>query len=550
MLMALSSMTVLAQDNNNGKGKFKDVPDNHWAKEYIDLMSQLEIINGYDNGEFRPNNNVSKAEFAKMMVLTLDLNLENPSTPYFTDVAKNDWEYKYVETAKPYMTFWETSLGRQFRPDTISVREDMAVAIVRGLGLNVNDTDLSVLNGYTDQNDISTNLRAYVATAINEGIMIGNNNQFDPQGNLSRAEAATLLARLLVEEKVVFDEGVKTVIDDFVESSNTPTLSANVRASDVKLEWSKVNADKFKYYKVAISEDNDNPNYPNIGSFVPLSGATNTAYELENGMSHGGLVLKGGESYYVAITAVFESGKYTSNVVEVTIPGEYEEPNESDRTPELEFEVREEYGDVVLEWSEVASQGFKYFKVVASFDDPSPIYPEDGYFKATSDTRWELTTGDSNNKGLTLEGGKTYYVAITAVYGDGKYSSNVVQITMPGEYVAPSASDLTPTLSYDVETNGVKLNWTQVPGSGFKYYKVVLSQTKENPYYPDYGYLKYISNVAETSFFVQEGQGYNDGSKGGIGGVVEDEGYYMTITAVYNSGKYTSNSVWVTVPDK
>ncbi len=553
-VMMLSATSVMAQDNNNGEGRFKDVDDNHWAKEYIDLMSDLGIINGYDGSIFKPNDTVSKAEFSKMMVLTLNLDLINPSTPYFVDVDRDDWEYKYVETAKTYMTYWATAVGNQFRPDTVAVREDMAVAIVKGLGLNPDATDMSVLDTYTDAGTINTNMRKYVATAINEGIMIGSNNQFDAQGSLTRAQAATLLARLLVEEKVVFDEGVKVVIDDFVESSNTPKLVAVENTGEVVLEWSKVNADRFKYYKVSISEDNATPNYPNIGAFVPVSGVTNNRYVLENGMGHGNIVLKGGESYYVAITAVFnDSDYYTSNVVEVTIPGDYVEPSAEDRTPELAFDVRSEYGDVVLEWSEVPTQGFKYYKVVASYDEPNPIYPGDGYYKAlgAGSNRWELTTGDTNNKGLTLEAGKTYYVAITAVFGDGDqyYSSNVVRITMPAKYVEPGVGDKTPTLTYTKKDDRVRLNWTQVPSSGFSYYKVVLSQNFEKPFYPDHGYLTYISNASTTSYDVMEGASYNDKTYG-IGGVVEDEGYYMTITAVFNDGKYTSNSVWVSVPDK
>ena len=94
------------------------------------------------------------------------------------------------------------------------------------------------------------------------------------------------------------------------------------------------------------------------------------------------------------------------------------------------------------------------------------------------------------------------------------------------------------------------MNWTQSPSSGFSYYKVVLSQTEDKPYYPDYGYLTYISDSSKTSYMVYEGAGYNDGKLSGIGGRVEDEGYYMTITAVYSDGKYTSNSVYVEVPDK
>ncbi len=453
--MVVSGTSVLAQVSS--ATCFDDVPDHHWAKGAIKLMEAKGIISGH-NGDFRPNDSVSRGEFSKMLVKTLGLTEISPNTPSFTDVRTSDWEYTYVETAKNYLTGFTSGTGFRFKPDEASVREDMAVAVIKGLYAkgevgNPDDTNLEVLDRYKDQSSVSPNLRKYVAAAINEGIMVGDENLFSPMGNLTRAQAATLLARLIDDEqKVVFDDEGKVVIGDATEDTTS----------------------------------------------VPVT------------------------------------------------------PNS--KTPVLEKVVRD--NDVVLEWTQVPSTGFKYYKVVVSEGDSSPSYPDNGYAKAISNVesnRLEIASGDSYNGGDiggVLKGGKTYYVAITAVYSDGKYTSDVERMTMPGSYEAPNVGNRTPALSYDVETNGVELNWTQSPASGFSYYKVVLSQTKENPYYPDYGYLAYISDAGKTSYMVYDGAGYNDGSKGGIGGYVEDEGYYMTITAVYNDGKYTSNSVYVTVPDK
>lgn len=551
-MLTLSSVSVYAEGSEN-TDKFTDVDETHWAYDYIYLMSDLGIINGYDDGSFKPSATVSRAEFAKMMVLTLDLDTSNPpNTPYFIDVDKSDWEYKYVEAAKGYLTGFTSTFGMKFKSDNPAVREDMAVAIVRGLDLAV-DSDNSVLDGYSDADEVSTNLIPYVATAIEEGIMIGSGGEFEPQGNLTRAEAATLLARLLVDEKVVIGEDIKVVIDDFKSDSKTPVLEAVATDAGVVLEWSKVLADNFSYYKVVVSQTSSTPNYPNVGDALPLSGVDNNRYVLESGNSHGGAVLKGGESYYVAITAVYGGEYFTSNVEYVTVPGEYVEPNIGDRTPVLDYEVRNEFDDVLLEWTQVPSDGFKYYKVVCSKSDSSPSYPDDGYAKYISDassTRWELTSGDSYNGGDVggaLKGGETYYVAITAVYNDGKYTSNVKTITIPGDYEEPDTSERTPYLEASVESNGVELEWTKTSSSNFSYYKVVLSKYDSKPSYPDDGYLVYITDSSDTDHFVQELQSYHGGD---FGGTVQDETYYMTITACYSDGKYTSNTVTVTVPSK
>ncbi len=118
---------------------------------------------------------------------------------------------------------------------------------------------------------------------------------------------------------------------------------------------------------------------------------------------------------------------------------------------------------------------------------------------------------------------------------------------IPGDYVEPDTSSLTPTLSATVKDNGVMLDWTKTSSDNFSYYKVVLSKNDSTPSYPGDGYLTYISDVNDTDYFVQELQGYNGGD---FGGQVQDETYYMTITAVYKSGKYTSNTKTVTVPSK
>jgi len=448
LTMFLSMITVSGQESTG----FKDVAENHWARHDIELMAKKGIINGYE-GRFRPEDTVARDEFAKMLVKTLGLEEKVPSTPYFDDVKKSDWAYTYVETARNYLTGFTSSTGYRFKPDEPSVREDMAVAVIKGLYdkgqvSDPNKTDISILDRYSDETSISTNLRKYVAAAINEGLMVGSNGEFDPMGHLSRAEAATLLARLIDdEEKVVFDGDNKVVISDTTTSdaisNQKPSLEKTVGNQGVVLDWSQVGASGFKYYKVVLSKSDSTPSYSENGYAIAISDVSNTRVELKSGMAYNG-------------------------------------------------------GDL----------------------------------------------------GGVIKGGETYYVAITAVYEDGKETSNVVSVTIPGSYTEASDESRTPVLTYSMGTSGVELKWSQVPEDGFSYYKVVLSQTKEKPYYPDYGYLTYISDPSITTYTVQEGKGYNDGSKGGIGGEVEDESYYMTITAVYSNGKYTSNAVFVTVADQ
>jgi len=440
--MMLSSISASVSAQGRQKHEFKDVNQNHWAYEKIQMMVEYNIINGYADDTFRPELTVSRAEFAKMMVLTLNLEVYNPKTASFADVKKGHWAYPYVETGKYYLTGFKTSGGIFFRPDRVAVREDMAVGIIRGLGINPDKTDMSVLDSYTDKNAIAPNLRKFVAAAINEGIMIGNNNKFAPKAGLTRAEAATLLARLIEEEKVVFDQEEKVTFDQIKEkATRTPTVEVKIVNGQAKISWTQVPSEGFKYYKVVISKNDSSPSYPSNGYQAAISNVTTTS------------------------------------------------------------------------------------KVIGSGD---------GY--------------NSGDFGGVIKAGETYYVAITAVYHNEKLTSNVETMTLPGTYEAPDESKRTPTLSYSIKNNGVKLNWTQTPKDGFKYYKVVLSKNNATPKYPDDGYATYISDCYTTSYFVQEGTSYH--GNGDFGDKIKSEKYYMTITAVYNNGKYTSATKRVTVPAK
>ncbi|MBC7958804.1 MAG: S-layer homology domain-containing protein [Vallitaleaceae bacterium] len=451
-MLALNTLTVQARDNksddrnnnnNNGNSnsstlQFSDVPTTHWAYSDIMLMANYKIITGYSNSIFKPDAPVSRAEFAKMMVLTMQMDLTNPAKATFDDVHVGGWEYKYIETAKTYMTAYKTANGLIFKPSEGAQREDMAVSIIKGLGLSPS-TDLNVLNTLTDSSSISPNVTGYVAKAMSEGIMIGDSNKkFNPKATITRAETATLLARLIHEEKVVFDEE-KVVFD-------TPTGTAN-------------------------------------------------------------------------------------------------------KTPFLAASVINK--KVILDWTNVASEGFSYYKVVLSKTDSTPSYPENGYATAISNVSasgFEFEAGAGYNSGLDGEiKPGTYYVAITAVYGDKKLTSNVVTITVPEKAVVSNVGKTPVLSSLGIVDGGIKLSWTKTDNvDGFQFYKVVLSKSVSSPSYPGNGYATYISDNSVTTYVIKDGQSYNSGD---IGGNLEDDvPYHVAITDVYSDGNFTSLPITVTLP--
>lgn len=206
---------------------FKDVPKSHWANEAINYLVEKGILKGYPGNVFKPNQSISREEYATILVKALNLPIKQPSSPSFIDVSSKDWSYKYVESAKYYLTGYKNSSGQfLYKPLEKALREDIAVSIVKALNLQDEDIDLSILDKYPDKNQISQNLRKYIAIATKHGFMKGSNRGFEPQKPLTRAEASMLLYRIIAndDEKVVFDDDdEKVTFNEDDETTNDDT---------------------------------------------------------------------------------------------------------------------------------------------------------------------------------------------------------------------------------------------------------------------------------------------------------------------------------------
>jgi hypothetical protein len=85
--------------SSSAAGGFSDVGSDYWASTAIQSLVQAGVVNGYSDGSFRPEQSVSRAEFAKMIVTALDLPFVLVEYPSFSDVPGNHWALTYVETA-------------------------------------------------------------------------------------------------------------------------------------------------------------------------------------------------------------------------------------------------------------------------------------------------------------------------------------------------------------------------------------------------------------------------------------------------------------------
>lgn len=195
--------------------------DGHWAEESIRRLVDGGIINGYDDNTFRPDIGTTRAEFTKLIVTALGLELDEDAEGY-KDTA-NHWAKAYIAAGTKYGII--NGIGDDlFAPDVIITREQIAAIIYRIAG----KPEVSE-SSFADRDEISDYAKPAVDYVAENGIMIGfDGNVFKGKESSTRAQIATVIDRLMqkkfFEGKLNFDEVTEETekVED-AEASSTET---------------------------------------------------------------------------------------------------------------------------------------------------------------------------------------------------------------------------------------------------------------------------------------------------------------------------------------
>ena len=151
---------------------------------------------------FEPNKNVTRAEFIKMLIKALDLEEKN-ATSILSDVKDGTWYYSSIATAEK-LGIVKGKPDSSFGINDQIKREDMAVMVYRAtlyLKMDLNNNANSI--EFEDSGKISAYANEAVENMQKFGLIEGvGNNKFSPEGNTTRAQAATLIYRLLTQYNV------------------------------------------------------------------------------------------------------------------------------------------------------------------------------------------------------------------------------------------------------------------------------------------------------------------------------------------------------------
>ena len=151
MLMVLTMLLTSLVPSFTANAAFSDVGDSHPYKEAITTLSTLKVINGYDDGTFAPDKEISRAEFTKMIVYMLGLGeLSTPITT-FEDVPQTHWANANIRTAYDLQIINGFDDGL-FRPDDPVTYEQALKMVVCTLGYHPYAEQMGGYpNGYREQ---------------------------------------------------------------------------------------------------------------------------------------------------------------------------------------------------------------------------------------------------------------------------------------------------------------------------------------------------------------------------------------------------------------
>lgn len=174
---------------------FNDIYSVPWATEAIEALASKGVISGKQIGIFAPNDNITRAEFVKILVGAFGL-AEANSNASFADVPRSHWAYKFIATASSNGIVNGIGNG-MFGTDSNITRQDIAVLCYRLAASK--GTQFTQSGEFADESVISVYAKEAASKLKGAGIINGKeSNNFDPASFATRAEAAKIIYELML----------------------------------------------------------------------------------------------------------------------------------------------------------------------------------------------------------------------------------------------------------------------------------------------------------------------------------------------------------------
>jgi len=231
--------------------KFNDVTDSHWAYTAIATVAEKGIIVG-DGVNYNPTQVINKFDTAKILARVAGYSIISDYTPkssttYVINQLKQQlpktWGSFNKETENSIAYLYEnnvftvdnlTKLASKYSDESETInnltKEEMAVFLVKALGLNEEAQAYKSSYAFSDDSSISENAKPYIYYLYSQKVISGDNeNKFNPLNSITRAEMATLLYKSL------YDDTPLTKEDNDQTDEEKPVETINVSSAEGKI---------------------------------------------------------------------------------------------------------------------------------------------------------------------------------------------------------------------------------------------------------------------------------------------------------------------------
>ncbi|MEH2440791.1 S-layer homology domain-containing protein [Nostoc sp.] len=177
---------------------FSDVSSNYWASQFIQQLSQRGVIAGFPDGSFRPEEAVTRAQFAAMVNKAFQKSQQR-SPINFADVPSNYWASSAIQQAYT-IGFLSGYPGNRFEPNQAIPRQQVLVSLANGLEYSPSGNTESTLQYFNDVSNIASYARSPIAAATEKQIVVNYPNVkfLNPTATATRAQVAAFIYQALV----------------------------------------------------------------------------------------------------------------------------------------------------------------------------------------------------------------------------------------------------------------------------------------------------------------------------------------------------------------
>lgn len=180
------------EETDEDKPTLTDI-EGHWAKNYINQLYNDDVVSGYSDGRFGPDDNVTRAQILKIALLAFELPVESGESD-FTDVPNGEWYEDYVSSASGDLDIVSGYNDNTFKPNNPVTRAEALKIILKAAGVELG----TGAGNFDDVDSVNDWFASYTAYAKEIGLIGGyTDGTFRGNQPITRAEVCKIVVELM-----------------------------------------------------------------------------------------------------------------------------------------------------------------------------------------------------------------------------------------------------------------------------------------------------------------------------------------------------------------